>query len=89
MPPTGGRTGNRNTKLTQRLANWTDADGTGIAFDSSTEFSLPNGGDRSPDASWVRLERWEALTAEEQDGFPHERSFPPALVAREGSGPTS
>lgn len=70
MPPTGGRTGNRNTKLTQRLANWTDADGTGIAFDSSTEFSLPNGGDRSPDASWVRLERWEALTAEEQDGFP-------------------
>lgn len=70
MPPTGGRTGNRNTKLTQRLANWTDADGTGIAFDSSTEFSLPNGGDRSPDASWVRLERWEALTTEEQDGFP-------------------
>jgi len=36
MPPTGWRTGNRNTKLTQRLANWTDKDGTGIAFDSSS-----------------------------------------------------
>ena len=37
---------------------------------SSTEFSLPNGGDRSPDAAWVKLERWEALTDEEQDAFP-------------------
>lgn len=70
MPPTGGRTGNRNTRLTQRLANWTDADGSGIAFDSSTEFSLPKGGNRSPDGAWVKLERWNALTNEEQEGFP-------------------
>ncbi len=70
MPPTGGWTGNRNIKLTQRLANWTDIDGTGIAFDSSTEFNLPNGGDRSPDASWIRLDRWNTLTTEEQDKFP-------------------
>ncbi len=70
MPPTGGWTGNRNGKLTQRLFNWADADKTGIAFDSSTEFNLPNGGRRSPDASWVKLERWNALTIEEQDKFP-------------------
>ena len=57
MPPTGWGTGKRNTKLTQRLANWTDADGTGIAFDSSTGFKLPNGADRSPDAAWVRQDR--------------------------------
>jgi Uma2 family endonuclease len=69
MPPTGTKTGNRNLKLTQRLANWTDEDGTGIAFDSSTAFKLPNGSVRSPDASWVRRERYDALTSEEQETF--------------------
>lgn len=43
MPPTGWGTGNQNSKLTQRLGNWADADGTGLAFDSSTGFKLPNG----------------------------------------------
>ncbi len=70
MPPTGGETGDRNRRLTQRLGNWTDEDNTGLAFDSSTCFKLPNGADRSPDASWVRLERWEALTPEQRRKFP-------------------
>ena len=70
MPPTGGETGNRNSKLNQRLANWSDSDGTGIAFDSSTGFKLPNGADRSPDAAWVKLERWEALTPDQRRKFP-------------------
>ncbi|MFM6038412.1 MAG: Uma2 family endonuclease, partial [Sphaerospermopsis kisseleviana] len=42
MPPTGGETGNRNGRVNQQLFNWTDVDGTGIAFDSSTCFKLPN-----------------------------------------------
>ncbi|MBN3924717.1 Uma2 family endonuclease, partial [Nostoc sp. NMS4] len=46
------------------------ADGTGIAFDSSTCFKLPNSADRSPDASWIKLERWDALTEEEKQKFP-------------------
>lgn len=61
MPPTGWESGNRNSRLTQRLGNWADADGTGLAFDSSTGFKLPNGANRSPDASWVSRERLEAL----------------------------
>ncbi len=61
MPPTGWESGNRNSRLTQRLGNWADADGTGLTFDSSTGFKLPNGANRSPDASWVRQERLEAL----------------------------
>lgn len=61
MPPTGWETGNKNSKLTQRLGNWTDADGTGLAFDSSTGFKLPSGANRSPDASWVKRERIETL----------------------------
>ena len=63
MPPTGWGTGKRNTKLTQRLANWADADGTGIAFDSSTGFKLPNGADRSPDGAWVKQERLDAFSS--------------------------
>ncbi len=70
MPPTGGETGNKNARITQQLMNWTDADGTGIAFGSSTCFKLPNGADRSPDASWIKLERWDALTEEEKQKFP-------------------
>ena len=69
MPPAGGETSNRNGRLNQQLFNWTDADGTGIAFDSSGGFKLPLGADRSPDASWVKLERWNALTPEQQTKF--------------------
>ena len=70
MPPTGGETGRRNARITQCLLNWADTDGTGIAFDSSTGFKLPNGADRSPDASWVKRERWNALTPEQKEKFP-------------------
>ena len=70
MPPTGGETGNRNGRLNQQLFNWSDIDGSGIVFDSSTCFKLPNGADRSPDASWIKLERWDALTDEEKQKFP-------------------
>lgn len=70
MSPTGGETGDRNRRLTQRLGNWTDEDGTGLSFDSSTGFKLPNGSERSPDASWVRGDRWAALTPEQRQKFP-------------------
>jgi Uma2 family endonuclease len=70
MSPTGGEAGRKNRRLTQQIGIWTDRDGTGEAFDSSTMFVLPNGARRSPDVSWVRLERWNALTLEEKQGFP-------------------
>lgn len=69
MPPTGAKTGWRNSKLTQRLANWAETDGTGLVFDSSTGFILPNGAKRSPDGSWLRRTRWETLTEAQQNGF--------------------
>jgi Uma2 family endonuclease len=69
MPPTGGQTGNRNGRLIQQLFNWSDSDGTGIAFDSSTGFILPNGANRSPDASWIPLTKWDALTDQEKQRF--------------------
>jgi Uma2 family endonuclease len=69
-PPTGWQTGNRNGRINQQLFNWADRDGTGMAFDSSTGFTLPNNAIRSPDASWVSKERWEALTEEQKTSFP-------------------
>ena len=70
MPPTGGTAGWKNLNISAQLYNWTAQDGTGIGFDSSTEFTLPSGARRSPDAAWIRLERWNQLTQKQQDGFP-------------------
>ncbi|REJ56376.1 MAG: Uma2 family endonuclease [Microcystis aeruginosa DA14] len=69
MPPTGGETSNSNGRITQKLFNWSDNNGTGIAFDSSTGFKLPNGADRSPDAAWIPLEKWQALTPQQKERF--------------------
>jgi Uma2 family endonuclease len=69
MAPTGGQSGQRNFTLTGLFFAWVENDGTGVGFDSSTMFTLPNGAKRSPDAAWVRKSRWEALTAEEKDEF--------------------
>lgn len=69
MPPAGSETGNRNFRLIQQLANWTDRDGTGIGFDSSAGFVLPNGATRSPDASWVKLAKWNALSDAQKAKF--------------------
>lgn len=69
MAPVGGEGGWRSSKLTQQLGNWSDDD-LGLAFDSSTGFKLPNGADRSPDAAWVRRDRWDALTPEQKRRFP-------------------
>jgi Uma2 family endonuclease len=69
MPPAFADTGNRNGKIFQQVANWADEDGTGETFDSSAGFTLPNGATRSPDTSWIKLERWNALTEEEKASF--------------------
>lgn len=69
MPPTFSRTGNRNANLTGQLWVWTNADGTGLSFDSSSLFVLPNGAKRSPDASWVSKARLVRLTEDERAKF--------------------
>ncbi|MEH2323553.1 MAG: Uma2 family endonuclease [Nostoc sp.] len=69
MAPTGGETGNRNFELYLDLGVWNRQNKLGKAFDSSTGFKLPNGATRSPDASWVKIERWDALTPEQRKKF--------------------
>jgi Uma2 family endonuclease len=70
MPPVGGQGGRRNFVLTGQFSAWVEADGTGIGFDSSTGFTLPNGACRSPDLAWVRRARWEGLSENERERFP-------------------
>ncbi len=69
MSPTGSKTGLRNTVIIRQLAEWAKRDGNGVTFDSSAGFTLPNGAQRSPDASWLRKARWQALSPEEQESF--------------------
>lgn len=63
MPPASSETGRRNAELSFQLQGWSRQNKhLGIAFDSSTGFKLPDGSDISPDAAWIRRDRWDALT---------------------------
>jgi Uma2 family endonuclease len=69
MSPAGSETGNRNAGIIAQLWVWNELSNQGVVFDSSTGFRLPNGADRSPDAAWVKLERWTALSRDQQQEF--------------------
>ncbi|WP_293352276.1 MULTISPECIES: Uma2 family endonuclease [unclassified Microcoleus] len=70
MSPAGGETGSSNAGLTAQIWIWNQQNKLGKVFDSSTGFKLPNNANRAPDASWVKLECWDALTPEQQKKFP-------------------
>ncbi len=70
MSPVGGESGRKESRLNFQISLWNEETKLGAVFSSSTIFSLPNGGDRSPDVAWVSLEKWEKLTSEEKEGFP-------------------
>ncbi len=70
-PPADWETGERNCSLTGQLYRWYEEnENLGKVFDSSAGFTLPNGAIRSPDASWISQNRWEALTPEDKATFP-------------------
>ena len=69
MTPAGGETGARNGFLVAALYRWAEQNGTGVAFDSSTGFELPNGAVRSPDAAWVLRNRLARLSPEDKERF--------------------
>ncbi|MBW4448881.1 MAG: Uma2 family endonuclease [Spirirestis rafaelensis WJT71-NPBG6] len=70
MSPTGGETGNRNAEIIIDFGIWNRQTKLGKVFDSSTGFKLPNAANRSPDVSWIKQERWDALTSKEKEKFP-------------------
>jgi Uma2 family endonuclease len=70
MAPVGGEGGRQEADLIIDLGLWNHQTRLGVVFSSSTGFRLPNGANRSPDAAWVRKERWEALSQEQRRKFP-------------------
>jgi len=70
VPPIGGVSGEREADLITELVLWNRQTQAGVVFSSSTVFNLPNGGDRSPDAAWVRKEVWDSLSQGEKEKFP-------------------
>lgn len=66
----GGLKGSQNSEVNFQLMRWNKKHRLGKVFDSSTAFILPSTAVRSPDASLVRQDRWEALTDKEQERFP-------------------
>jgi Uma2 family endonuclease len=70
VSPVGGESGEREANLIADLIFWNRGTQLGKVFSSSTVFKLSGGGDRSPDAAWVSLERWNVLSPEQQRKFP-------------------
>jgi Uma2 family endonuclease len=70
MAPIGGESGRHEADLITDLNIWNRQTNLGVVLSSSTGFKLPNGADRSPDAAWVQLERWESLTPEQRRKYP-------------------
>jgi Uma2 family endonuclease len=69
IAPAGGYSGYQSGEVFRQLSVWARRDKTGVAFDSSTGFRLPNGGMRAPDAAWVQHSRLEKLSRREKEQF--------------------
>ena len=69
LPPADITAGSQNAGINTMLFVWAEGDGRGVAFDSSTGFTLPNGAVRSPDASWVPRSRLAELNDSEKRRF--------------------
>lgn len=69
MSPAGGYASFHNLKVASQLDAWATKDGSGVAFNSSAGFRLPNGAMRSPDAAWVERPRLEKLSRREKEQF--------------------
>jgi Uma2 family endonuclease len=69
MPPAHSRSGARNAALNYQVYGWALGDGTGISFDSSTGFDLPNGSNRSPDAAWILKSRLATLRPAQREEY--------------------
>ncbi|HEX5885311.1 MAG TPA: Uma2 family endonuclease [Pyrinomonadaceae bacterium] len=69
MPPEDSESGRRSFDLTTQLGVWSRQDAAGVGFGSSAGFTLPNGAIRSPDAAWIKREKWDSLTEQQKEKF--------------------
>lgn len=69
MSPTGSQSGKKNADLIYQVQSWNRQYRLGEVFDSSAGFKLSNGAVRSPDVSWISLNRWNSLSNQQKRGF--------------------
>ena len=69
VTPAGMESGRASGEILVQLGLWNRNARGGVVLDSSTGFRLPDGALLSPDASWVRRDRWDALTSEQRKRF--------------------
>jgi len=69
MSPTGSESGRKNGRLFFQVELWNTKTKLGVSFDSSTGFKLSNGATRSPDVSWIKLDRWRAIPKDQKRRF--------------------
>jgi Uma2 family endonuclease len=67
MSPVSSKYSHHNTVIGALLYVWSVKDGSGLSFDYSAGFTLPDRSVLSPDASWVSREKWDRLTVEEKE----------------------
>ena len=70
MTPSGGEGGNLEGYIFRELDLWVERTGLGFAFNASVCFRLPDKSLRMPDAAWVTLDRWNALSKSQKRKFP-------------------
>ncbi len=69
MPPASSESSGKNSEIIIDLGNWNRKLKSGLIFESSGGFFLPDTSMRSPDAAWISHERWNALTEKQRKGF--------------------
>jgi Uma2 family endonuclease len=69
MAPAGSESSRQNADLTMQLRVWAKQEGSGIVYDSSAGFKLPNGATRSPDASWILKSRLKRFSQQARQKF--------------------
>lgn len=67
MPPPFPETSRKNMSIDAQLWIWANQDKTGVCFESSAKFTLPNGAKRMPDAAWILKEKYFALPQKERE----------------------
>jgi Uma2 family endonuclease len=66
MPPPFPDTSRKNIAIDAQLWIWAEKDKTGVCFESSAKFTLPNGAKRMPDAAWILKDRYFAHSEKER-----------------------
>ncbi len=67
--PVSTLSGLHSSEIFGQLYQWNSKNRTGVVFDSSTGFTLPDRSVFSPDASWVSIGKWNSIPDDDKNKF--------------------